>query len=333
MPPSQTWSVTKPFQPRRWLRNGHAQTIASFLLGRRNLPPPAEERLIEVAPGVRLLCHCNWQADRKSALTVVAVHGLEGSSSSAYMEGIAAKGFAAGMNVVRVNQRNCGGTDHLAPTLYHSGLSADMMRVVESLLSTEGLERVVLTGYSMGGNLMLKAAGEWGSEHPPQLKAVAVVCPAMDLAACADALGERANWLYQLYFVRRLKQRLAEKARLFPSHFNISSGARVTSVREFDDKVTAPFSGFRDANDYYFRASAARVVDRISVPTLILHAKDDPFVRLLPETRAKVQANPAITLVETTHGGHCAFLAKPDGYDGCWAEHEVIAFMRQFGGR
>jgi len=322
--------VTRPFQPRTWLRSGHAQTIASFLLRRRNTLPKAEERLVEVAPGIRLLCYCNWQADHRSALTLVAVHGLEGSSSSAYMEGIAAKGLAAGMNVVRVNQRNCGDTDHLAPTLYHSGLSSDMMQVAEHLLSTEGLQRMALTGYSMGGNLMLKAAGEWGSACPPQLKSVAVVCPAMDLAACADALNEPANWLYQVYFVRRLKQRLAKKARLFPEHFNMAAGATVKTVREFDDKVTAPFSGFRDADDYYFRASAARVVEQITVPTLILHASDDPFVRLLPETREKVLANPAIQLVETAHGGHCAFLGERNGYDGHWAEHEVTAFSRYF---
>jgi uncharacterized protein len=322
--------VTKPFQPRLGLRNGHAQTIASFLLLRRYSLPTAEERLVEVAPGIRLLCHCYWQGNRRGALTLVAVHGLEGSTASAYMQGIAAKGLAAGMNVVLVNQRNCGGTGHLSPTLYHSGLSTDMMRVVEHLLSAENLPRVALTGYSMGGNLMLKAAGEWGRSCPPQVRAVAVVCPAMDLAACADSLNEPANWLYQAYFVRRLKQRLAEKARLFPDHFNIAAGATVKTVREFDDKVTAPFSGYRDADDYYFRASAARVVEQIAVPTLILHAGDDPFVRLLPETRAKVLANPAIQLVETAHGGHCAFLGKRDGYDGHWAEHEVIAFSRYF---
>jgi uncharacterized protein len=322
--------VTVPFQPRLGLRNGHAQTIASFLLLRRNSLPAPEERMVEVAPGVRLLCHCYWQADRRNALTLVAVHGLEGSTASAYMQGIAAKGLAAGMNVVLVNQRNCGGTGHLSPTLYHSGLSTDMMRIVDHMLSAENLQRVALTGYSMGGNLMLKAAGEWGKNCPPQVKAVAVVCPAMDLAACADALNEPANWLYQAYFVRRLKQRLAEKARIFPEHFNIAAGATVKTVREFDDKVTAPFSGFRDADDYYFRASAARVVERIAVPTLILHASDDPFVRLLPETREKVLANPAIQLVETPHGGHCAFLGRRDGYDGHWAEHEVIAFSRHF---
>ncbi len=293
--------------------------------------PPAEDRLIEVAPGIQVRCQCHWQGDhnkdRRNALTVIAIHGLEGSSDSQYLRGIAQKALALGMNVVRMNQRNCGGTEHLAPTLYHSGLSSDVGAVAQALIAAEGLTRIALAGYSMGGNLVLKLAGEWGSAHL-ELKAVAAVCPALDLAASADALNEPANRLYEMHFVRRLKQRLALKAELFPRSFNVSAADGASSVRKFDNQVTAPFSGFRDADDYYARAAAANVVDRIAVPALIVYAADDPFVRIQPETRAKILANRNVRYIETVHGGHCAFMAPPNGYDGYWAERQIVDFLR-----
>src|SRR5208282_3267609 len=150
----------------------------------------------------------------------IVVHGLEGSSDSPYMVGMAAKGTAIGMNVVRFNQRNCGGTDALSPTLYHSGRSPDIARVAQHLIEHDRISRLALTGFSMGGNLVLKLAGEWGSQGPPQFRAVAAVCPAVDLAASADALHLPGNRLYEYYFVIRLRQRLREKARLFSGQFD-----------------------------------------------------------------------------------------------------------------
>ena len=324
----QTWTPTEAFIPRWGIGNGHFQTIASHVLPRAVKLPPAEQRFIEVAPGVRVRCDCHWQEHRKNALTVIAVHGLEGSSDSQYLRGIASKALAAGMNAVRMNQRNCGGTESLAPTLYHSGLSGDVGAVAETLIRSEGLSQIALAGYSMGGNLVLKLAGEWGSSHP-ELKAVAAVGPALDLAASANALNEPANRLYEMHFVKRLKKRLALKAKLFPDRFNIAAAEGATSVRAFDNQVTAPFSGFRDADDYYSRAAASNVVDRIAVPTLILHSSDDPFIRIQQETAARIAVNPKIRFVETAHGGHCAFLASPNGYDGYWAEKQIVDFLRQ----
>jgi hypothetical protein len=171
------------------------QTIASFLMPRHLQLPEPEERLIEVAPGVQVLCHCHWQADRTTPLTIIIVHGLEGSSESQYSRGVTKKALAAGMNVIRYNQRNCGGTDALAPVLYHSGLSNDVAVVAKELIARDGISRLALVGFSMGGNLVLKLAGEWGSQGPPQFRAVAACCPSMDLAASADALHEPANRL------------------------------------------------------------------------------------------------------------------------------------------
>lgn len=304
------------------------QTLASFFLPRKFALPSPEDRQIEVEPGVPVLCRCHWQSDRPSALTLILVHGLEGSSDSNYMLGIAEKGLAAGMNVVRMNQRTCGGTDSLAPTLYHSGRSADVMSVARHLIEHDGITRFALGGFSMGGNLVLKTAGEWGASGPPQFKGVAAVCPAADLAASADALHLPSNRIYEQYFLWKLKERMRTKARCFPGKYDLSRLLRLKSLRDFDDKVTAYYCGFADASDYYARSAAANVLDRIAVPTYILYAKNDPFIRLLPETRRKIEANPNITFVESEDGGHCSFVGERNGYDGHFAERSVVDFMQ-----
>lgn len=318
------------FRARRLLRGGHRQTLAAFFLARRLNLPPAERRIIEVEPGTKVLCHCHWQRERSRALTLIVVHGLEGSSDSSYALGIAAKGLAAGMNVVRMNQRNCGGTDSFSPTLYHSGRSNDVAAVAHALIQTDQIQSLALVGFSMGGNLVLKLAGEWGQGGPKQFRAVVAVCPSLDLAASADSLHLRSNRLYEIYFLWALRRRLRAKARLFPGHFDVSRMKRITTLRDFDDKVTAYYCGFKGAQDYYESSSASRVIDRVAVPTLILHAANDPFIRITPETRAKIAANPHITFHESDDGGHCSFLAEPNGYDGRWAERQAVEFLRRF---
>jgi len=318
------------FVPRAFLGGGHAQTLAAALLPRRNSLPPAEARLFNVEAGVadvQVLCHCHWQADRRSAPALVLLHGLEGSSAGQYILGTASKAWAAGMNVVRMNMRNCGGTERLAPTLYHSGLSSDLGAVVRELIAEDKLPRIFLAGFSMGGNITLKLAGEWGGEAPAEVRALAAVSPAIDLAACADALHRPGNRLYEWNFLWGLKRRLRAKARLFPGCYETQGLRRLGSVRAFDDQVTARYCGFTGADDYYARSSASNVIERIARPTLILHSQDDPFVPLTPETRAKLRGNPQVRLVETSAGGHCAFLAAANGYDGRWAERRLVEFF------
>lgn len=259
--------------------------------------------------------------------TVIIVHGLEGSVDSQYVIGTGSKAWAAGMNVVRMNMRNCGNTEKLTPTLYHSGLSADVGAVVEELIREDRLQKIGIVGFSMGGNLALKLAGEWGANAPSQVKAVATISPAADLAASADALHSWVNRIYEVKFLLSLRRRFRRKAVLFPDRYDAAHLKRFASIREFDDRITAHYEGFSGAEDYYDRASAARVVDSIRLPTLVIHAQDDPFIRLLSETRSKLTENPAVSLIETRHGGHCAFLADPLGYDGRWAERVVIEFI------
>jgi len=319
-----------PFEPHRWLSNGHAQTIVGNFYPRPvfRLATAAETVEVDPADGSRVLCHCHWQpkAARAERLTLVLVHGLEGSADSRYIRGIAVRAFAAGMNVIRMNMRNCGETDALTPTLYHSGRSADVGAVVNHFTRLSGLRRVALVGYSMGGNLVLKLAGEWG-ERPP-LMTVATVCPVIDLAPSADALHEPANRVYEWHFLRGLMRRFHHKARLFPETYQDRRIGPVRSIREFDQKIVAPYCGFRDADDYYYRAASARVIDRIAVPTLILCAQDDPFIRLYSDTRAKIVANPHITFVEARHGGHCAFIGHRSADGVHWAESTIVRYLQ-----
>jgi predicted alpha/beta-fold hydrolase len=333
------WPAGYPtFHPRAWLRNGHLQTIVGNFLPRPDHLPTPVAQLVEVSPAhgtqisSQILCECHWQPlpDRPNRPTAIVVHGLEGSSRSQYVIGNANKLWLAGCNIIRMNMRNCGGTERLTPTLYHSGMSSDVEHVMRFFIESQGLTSVSLIGYSMGGNLVLKLAGDLGATAPPQLRSIIGVSPAADLGSSADALHEWQNRFYEQKFLRALLKRFRRKAMLFPRAFDPQRAANVTSLREFDDRITALYSGFRSATDYYHRAAAARVLDKITIPTLLLHACDDPFIRFTPETRATINANPNITLLETEHGGHCAFLATPDptnNNDGYWAEHTAMRFL------
>jgi predicted alpha/beta-fold hydrolase len=326
------------FIPRRFLTNGHIQTIAGNYLSRTDRLPPPESHLVEVSPAnanqiaSQVLCHCHWQPNdlRATRPTAIIVHGLEGSSTSQYVIGNSNKLWRAGCNVIRMNMRNCGGTEALSPTLYHSGLSGDVLTVMNFFVAQYGLQSISLIGYSMGGNLVLKLAGELGASAPAVLHSAIGISPAVDLGPSADAMHLPQNRLYEMKFLRNLLRRFRRKAMLFPRAYDRNRAAGIHSLREFDDRITSLYSGFANADDYYYRAAAARVLNRISVPTLILHALDDPFIRLTAETRETINANPSITLVETKHGGHCAFLAQPNrasGYDGYWAEHTLLRFL------
>jgi len=321
----------KDFVPRPSLTNGHLMTLFGWGNPRHfpRLPPPVV-RYFDVAPDARVLAHCHWQPEPWRQLTVIALHGLNGSSDAHYMRGLAAKAFARGMNVVRLNQRNCGGTEHLSAGLFHSGLTADAAHVIDELISLDGIGALAVAGYSLGGNLALKLAGEYGSTSPAALRAVAAVSPILEIGECVRALERPGNWIYQWNFVRDLKARMRRKERCRPGHFDLSRLDRVRTVREFDEVFTAPHFGFSGADDYYHRASAMRIIDRVAVPALIITAEDDPFVPAAPFHDRKVTANPHITLALTRHGGHCGFVGPPSGEDdGYWAEKEIVEFVER----
>jgi len=325
--------AAKPFRPHRLARRGHAQTVFGSLRPlRRGLLDERrhyEPRLVEVEPGARVLLHCRWQAERRSAPTLVILHGLEGSTESPYVLGTGQKAFRAGFNVVAVNMRTCGGTEHLTPTLYHSGLTGDIDRVVRELSEAEGLPRVYVAGYSMSGNMVLKLAADYGAQAPAALRGVAAVSPSVDLDACAREIERRANRVYLASFMRGLRGRMRRKAALHPERYDVRGLRRVRTIRQFDERFTAPHAGYRDASDYYARASSLPHIGRIRTPALVLHAEDDPIIPGHSFRDASFAANPDVLLVVTPAGGHVGFLADAAGTDPDrrWAESRVVEFF------
>lgn len=316
------------FVPARWLRSGHVMTVFAWARARdfSSLPAP-EARLFQVASDTRVLAHCYWQADRRSRPTVVALHGLEGSSGVHYMRGLAAGAWRRGWNAVLLNQRNCGGTEHLTPGLYHSGLTDDPRAVIRELTRGDGLSRFGVAGYSLGGNLAVKLAGELGDSADLPIMAVAGVSPTIDLDACVRAIERRVNIPYHFNFVRNLRARMRRKGLHWPGVFDLTPLDSIWTIRKFDDVYTAPHHGFQGATDYYHRASALRVVDRIRIPALILAASDDPFVPASQFDDPALRRNPRIVVRIERYGGHCGFVGQNGDGMEYWAEKTVLDFL------
>lgn len=324
-----TASRIPAFVPPTLLRNRHVMTLVPRYWSRGPLLAgiPCERRIFRTAPDTQLAGFCHWQGNRRAAQTALLLHGLEGCCDSHYMHGIAAKAYAAGFNVVRMNQRTCGGTEHLSPTLYNSGLSADYRSVVRHLAETEALERIWMIGYSMGGNILLKAAGEMGRAEPALAGTVAV-CPNIDPTHCVAELERPGNWIYHHHFLSQLKARLRRKAALVPGKWDLRGLERITRISDFDDRYTAPDGGYRDAADYYDRSGARHVLSRIAVPTTIITSQDDPFIPFSMFVTPVIQQHACLRLVAPRHGGHCGFFQRkrPDE-DRYWAENRIVEIV------
>lgn len=309
-------------------------TMAPALWQRKHLVPfagGAESRLFQVDTDSQILAHCHWHnEDRHERATLIIVHGLEGSSHSNYVRGLAFKAFALGMNTVRLNLRNCGGTLHLTPTLYNAGMSADALSVLREL-KAQGFRELFLCGYSLGGNIVLKAAGELGKHGADLLSGVAAISPSLDLDVCVEAIERRENRFYEQWFLRTLKGKIRRKARLYPDIYDVSKLKSVRQIRQFDDTYTAPIAGYGTAANYYYQASAVRVLSQIVVPTLIIASQDDPLVPFDTFLSSAMQ-NPLIKLIATEHGGHAGFIQhvveEHPLFDHFWAENRVVDFVR-----
>lgn len=315
------------FTPPKLLRNPHFMTLAAAYWPRSfpllSAPTP---RNFQVEPGSHIRGDCHWQPDAKKCPAMILVHGLEGSSDSNYMAGTAEKAFTAGFNVVRLNQRNCGATENLTPTLYNSGLSGDYRAVVRELIERDGLSEIFAVGFSMGGNLVLKMAGDMGTNAPAELRGVMAICPSLNLASCADAVAAPRNFIYQWHFVKRLKGRMRYKASLYPDLYVVDGMRGIRTVRGFDDAITAKYCGFESAADYYAKSSAGRVAAEIRVPTLVLISQDDPMIPIEPFRDPALLGNPNIHVLETRYGGHCAYISKSGGPERFWAEMRIVQF-------
>lgn len=312
-------------------------TIASYLIPRRWMGPgsPAgSERRFEVAPENQVVARCNWQPVPADAPTLLLLHGLSGSDASRYMVGLADKALRTGFNVLRLNMRNCGDTEHLATTLYHSGLSTDVEAVIDAL-AADGYRTIYLAGFSMGGNIALRVAGHLTGSRRSVVQGVVAVSPAIDLArAVANLDTGLINGFYRRSFLTHLRGVIRRKADRFPGRFDTSGLRQVRTIVEFDDRFTAPSFGFGDAANYYRCASALPLLGDIAVPTLIVQAADDPMVPASQIDQVSQLGNSYIELLAPAAGGHCAFVARRPAHspagpdlDRYWAENRVLQFV------
>jgi hypothetical protein len=283
---------------------------------------PLEVKLYDTEPGVRVLVHSQRPSSAPVA-EVIVVHGLEGSSQSGYARSLAHELLQAGWAAHRFNMRSCGGTEHLSGRgLYHSGQTSDLLAVVRQIKAEAP---IFLAGFSLGGNVVLKLAGELGERAPELIAGVIAVSTPIDLAACARRLAAPSNFMYSRRFLGRLKQRIRVKAQSAPGLFALERLDDVKSVYEFDDKFTAPAFGFGDADNYYATQSSNQFLDRIRVPALLIHAKDDPLVPFEVYKHPALAQNPNLQLLAPEHGGHVGFISKtPPRF---WLDRVLLDWM------
>ena len=317
-----------PFRPPLWLRGAHRQTVLASVWPRPALSG-AEASWVPSDRGTRLLCHEHLRPGADQRPVVLVVHGMTGSSASGPAVDMARAALRHGLDVVRMNMRNCGGTEAHAAGLYHANLHQDVLAVVRHLVEQRGRRRVVVAGYSVGANLVLNFLGAAGAAVPEEVVGAVAVCPAIDVDHCVSLVDERPeNRVYREHFVRALRRFYRRKARLDPGRFPRERMRGVRTLRGFDAAASAPDAGFADVDAFYRWVSSVPRLGRVAVPTLVLHAADDPVVELLPSTRAALAAASHVRLVETPLGGHCGFLgdASPARPDGRWVAHQVARF-------
>jgi predicted alpha/beta-fold hydrolase len=300
------------FQP--LLRNPHLQTIVAHYWRRRSRALEAERRFYRTEPRVEVLV----ETDRPDGVPrghLILLHGLESSSRAGYMLSLAAAARDAGFVAHRFNFRTCGGTEHLCDTLYHAGLTSDLRYLLEQLP-----EPAFLAGFSLGGNVAVKLAGELAEDGSRLIRGVAAISTPLDLAACARRISEPDNRIYERRFVERMRARLLATGRYPASQF-----AGLRTVWDLDDRITAPSFGFGTAERYYRTQSAIGFLDRVRVPALLIQAKDDTFVPFEVFERTEVRGNPRVELLATSYGGHLGFLGRrPHRF---WAEDAVMEWM------
>ena len=319
------------FVPHPLLKNAHLMTIVPGFLPRQNprqFCQSGKRRLFHVSNDAKLLGYTHFH-DRKEP-TVIVLHGLEGSAESSHVQGIGFKCFKRGFNVVRLNMRNCGGSMQYARTLYNAGMWQDLLAVMQILHKEDGLDEFILAGYSLGGNLVLNLAARMDAGQGFRIKASCAVSPSIDLAHAVKAIEKPQNKVYQDWFLRTLKKKILAKSQQFPDVYNPAGLDEVVTIREFDDRFTAPSGGYGNADRYYKEASSYAVLTQIDSPTLVIAAEDDPLVPV-DSFSGIAEKNSNIELLITKHGGHGGFLqSRPETdshFDHFWAENRVVAFI------
>jgi uncharacterized protein len=302
--------------------NAHLQTIAPNIFRKAPETPYRRER-IETPDGDFL--DLDWSETGSRRLAVV-LHGLEGDSSRAYIRGMVKAVKRRGWDALAMNLRGCGGEPNRKLRMYHSGDTQDLRTVVGHVAALGAYDQIALVGFSLGGNAILKYLGEQGGNILGSVKAAVTISVPCDLTACSVCLEQSRNRLYLLRFLKLLGRKIHAKARMAPGMIDISGYNSIKTLREFDDRYTAPLHGFKDADDYYEKSSSVRFIPSISIPTLLINSSDDPFLSASCFPVEAAKANPNFFLEITRHGGHVGFMAfnKDREY---WSETRAGSFL------
>lgn len=321
----------RPFRPAGVLRGPHRQTIWSNygprpqMNGLRRLERTA---LVPTDDGDQIQVHW-WQQPHPSP-TLIVLHGLTGCAQSPNVLGIAAKAFARGFSVLRADLRNASG-ETPSIGIGHAGRSEDFRALVEHVRTNSPAQPIAAVGYSLGGNVTLKAAGEYGAAAPPELRAVGAISVPIDLDASCTSIDRTTNWPYRRYFLRRLGQTVQRRRALAPDLYRAVRLRGIRTLRDFDNAVVATTCGFRNAEDYYRMCSSIRFAAQIRLPTLLIQAQDDPFIPFAAFSDPRLRQNRSIRMMDPPHGGHVGFYAAhrgpdPDAY---WAENRALEHCAQ----
>jgi len=319
-----------PFAAPSWLKSGHLQTLYAGTLWRPEPLPPYQCFSVAVDDSNRVLCEWNLADKTPQRACLVLIHGLGSSAQAAYMASAARQGLARGLDVVRMNLRGCGASRHLSQTLYHAGLTGDLLALCRHLSQELGYAQLVLAGFSLGGHQVLKLA----SERPdlPALQGVCAISPPLSLAAASRSIMHPANRIYERYYYQQMRRDYLQRRRWWPEHSRLSVLERVRNLWDFDDQITGPEFGFRDAADYYAQSSVLEHLHQIDLPTLVIHALDDPIILGEAHLQAMQKSHQQIHWLLTAEGGHVGFinhrdLARQDS-GPIWSENRLLDFAQ-----
>lgn len=305
-----------------FFRNGHIQSIYPSLFRKLDDRFMVRER-INIEDGDFL--DLDWCRNGSRRLVVIS-HGLEGHSRRPYILGMAKAVVDNGWDALAWNFRSCGGSMNRHLRFYHSGATEDLHRVVNFAVESGDYDEVALIGFSMGGNLSLVYLGDSQTAPNPKVKKSVVYSVPCDLSASAEQLAQPQNRIYMSRFLKDLKAKMLAKEKLFPDLLDLTGYEEIKNFRQFDDRYTAPIHGFRNADHYWEHCSSRRYIRNIQVPTLIVNAKDDPFLASACYPHDEVDKNPKVCLETPETGGHVGFVSfnKNNLY---WSERRAVAFL------
>lgn len=320
------------YRPCRWLPGAHAMTV--FASVARPLPRPRAVRERWELPDGDFLDVDRFPGAGGDAAVLVVCHGLEGSSRAPYVRGLVARARRCGLAALAINFRGCSAEPNRLPRSYHSGETGDLAHVVARLVAERPGRPVLLSGFSLGGNVVVKYLGERGDDLPAEVRGAAVISVPFDLGRSAAALDGPGfwSWVYRERFLRRLREKALAKARRFPGRLDPDAVRAAASFSGFDGAVTAPLHGFASARAYWTSSSAGAFVGGVRRPLLAIAALDDPMVPADTLPLEAARSNPQVELVITPAGGHVGFVSGLPLWPSFWAEARAAAFVAGLAG-